>query len=65
MAKRLDVDPGTLARRERGEREPTGSALGRVKRFVDDLDERQSRPRLWRGRRSVRVVSRHGTSGAR
>jgi len=33
-AKRLDVDPGTLVRWERGEREPTGVFLGRVKRFL-------------------------------
>ena len=35
-AKRLGVDPGTLARWERGEREPTGMALSRVKRFLED-----------------------------
>ena len=35
-AKRLGVDPGTLARWERGEREPTGMFLGRVKRFLKD-----------------------------
>ena len=35
-AKRIDVDPGTLARWERGEREPTGGLLGKVKRFLQD-----------------------------
>jgi transcriptional regulator with XRE-family HTH domain len=35
-AKRLDVDPGTLARWERGEREPTGVLLGKVKQFLQD-----------------------------
>ncbi len=34
-ANRLTVDPGTLARWERGEREPQGVFLGRVKRFLD------------------------------
>jgi transcriptional regulator with XRE-family HTH domain len=33
---RLGVDPSTLARWERGEREPAGGLLGRVKRFLDD-----------------------------
>ena len=35
-AGRIGIDPGTLARWERGEREPTGSFLGRVKRFLQD-----------------------------
>ncbi len=35
-AKRLGVDPGTLARWERGEREPTGVVLGRVQRLLND-----------------------------
>jgi len=35
-AKRLGVDAGTLARWERGDREPTGVFLGRVKRFLSD-----------------------------
>ena len=35
-ARRIGVDPGTLARWERGEREPAGGLLGRVKRFLDD-----------------------------
>lgn len=35
-AKRLQVDPGTLARWERGEREPTGVFLKRVSRFLHE-----------------------------
>ena len=35
-AKRLGVDPNTLARWEWGEREPTGMFLGRVKHFLKD-----------------------------
>ncbi len=35
-AKRLDVDSGTLARWERGEREPAGGLPGRVERFLSD-----------------------------
>lgn len=35
-AERRDVGPDTLARWERGEREPTGALLGRVKRFLGD-----------------------------
>lgn len=34
-AKRIGVDPSTLAKWERGEREPTGRFLGRVKGFLD------------------------------
>jgi hypothetical protein len=30
------VDPGTLARWERSEREPAGKFLGRVKSFLQD-----------------------------
>ena len=37
-AKRLGVDPGTLARSERGEREPAGSLLGRAERFLDEAE---------------------------
>jgi len=33
-AKRLDVDPSTLAKWERGEREPAGAFLARVDRFL-------------------------------
>jgi DNA-binding transcriptional regulator YiaG len=33
-AKHLSVDPSTLARWERSDREPTGALLGRVKRFL-------------------------------
>jgi len=36
MAKRLRVDPSTLARWERGEREPTGEFLGTAQRFLKD-----------------------------
>ena len=35
-AKRLGVDPSTLARWERGQREPTGTLLNRVKQFLKD-----------------------------
>jgi predicted transcriptional regulator len=35
-AKRLGVDPSTLAKWERGERKPAGLFLGRVKRFLGD-----------------------------
>jgi len=37
-AKRLGVDSGTLARWERGEREPAGALLGRVERFLDEAE---------------------------
>ena len=33
-AGRIGVDPGTLAKWERGEREPSGGFLERVKRFL-------------------------------
>jgi DNA-binding transcriptional regulator YiaG len=36
FAKRLSVDPSTLARWERGEREPTGGFLNRVKHLLND-----------------------------
>jgi transcriptional regulator with XRE-family HTH domain len=39
MAKRLGVDPSTLARRERGERKPSGMFLSRVQRFLVDEEE--------------------------
>jgi transcriptional regulator with XRE-family HTH domain len=35
-ANRIGVDQGTLAKWERGEREPAGAFLGRVKRFLQD-----------------------------
>ena len=35
-AERLGVDPSTLAKWERGEREPTGVFVARVKRFLGD-----------------------------
>ena len=38
-AQRLGVDPSTLAKWERGEREPTGALLSRVKRFLDEEEE--------------------------
>ena len=34
-AKTMDIDPGTLARWERGEREPQGRYLGLVEEFLD------------------------------
>jgi transcriptional regulator with XRE-family HTH domain len=37
-AKRLGVDPSTLAKWERGEREPAGALLGRVERFLDEAE---------------------------
>jgi transcriptional regulator with XRE-family HTH domain/cell division protein FtsB len=37
-AKHVGVDPGTLARWERGEREPAGVLLERVERFLDDAE---------------------------
>jgi transcriptional regulator with XRE-family HTH domain len=37
-AKGIGVDPATLARWERGEREPGGGFLGRVKRFLQGGD---------------------------
>ena len=39
-AKRLGVDPGTLARWERGKREPARVLLERVERFLDDEERR-------------------------
>jgi transcriptional regulator with XRE-family HTH domain len=38
-AKRLGLDPSTLAKWERGEREPTGALLSRVKRFLEEEEE--------------------------
>jgi transcriptional regulator with XRE-family HTH domain len=35
-ATELGIDPSTLARWERGERQPTGEFLGRVERFLDE-----------------------------
>ena len=45
-AKRRGLNPGTLAKWERGEREPAESLLGRVERFccdeeAPDLDARR------------------------
>jgi site-specific DNA recombinase len=37
-AGRIDVDPGTLARWERGDREPTGAFLSRVERFLQESE---------------------------
>ena len=39
MAWSLGIDPSTLARWERGEREPTGMFLSRVQRFLIDEEE--------------------------
>ena len=44
-AERLGVDPSTLAKWERGEREPAGGFLERVKRFLDGGGERRSSAR--------------------
>ena len=41
-AKRLGLDPGTLARWERGEREPTGVRLSRVIGFLDEEEENKA-----------------------
>jgi len=41
-AKRLGVDPSTLARWERGAREPTGALLSRVKGFLDEEEENKA-----------------------
>jgi len=38
-AQHLGIDPATLARWERGEREPTGRFLARALRFVDPVEE--------------------------
>jgi transcriptional regulator with XRE-family HTH domain len=35
MARRLQIDPGTLARWERGEREPRGKLLTRLVKVID------------------------------
>lgn len=45
-AKRLDVDPGTLARWERGEREPRGAFLVRVNRFLKEDEEHRGARRV-------------------
>jgi transcriptional regulator with XRE-family HTH domain len=41
-AQRIGVDPGTLAKWERGEREPVGAFLGQVMRFLNNEEERRS-----------------------
>jgi transcriptional regulator with XRE-family HTH domain len=46
-AKRLGVDPSTLAKWERGEREPTGALLGRAERFLDDEEAGLEARRVW------------------
>ena len=38
-ARRIGVDPSTLARWERGERQPTGALLKRAERFLGTLEE--------------------------
>ena len=42
---RIVVDPATLTKWERGEREPAGTLLDRVKRFLNDEEQRQSNSR--------------------
>jgi transcriptional regulator with XRE-family HTH domain len=42
-ASELGVDQGTLARWERGEQEPQGTFLGRVKRFLQDANASDAR----------------------
>jgi transcriptional regulator with XRE-family HTH domain len=42
-ALKLGVDPGTLARWERGEREPAGVLRTRVERFLQDVEASDSR----------------------
>jgi transcriptional regulator with XRE-family HTH domain len=41
-AKRLGVDPSTLARWERGEREPAGALLSKVQSFCDGFEAKSS-----------------------
>jgi transcriptional regulator with XRE-family HTH domain len=41
-SKRIGVDPCTLARWERGEREPTDAFLACVTRFLSELETRRS-----------------------
>jgi DNA-binding transcriptional regulator YiaG len=50
-AERLGVDPSTLAKWERGEREPAGGFLARVERFLqDDAGSRSNSRRAGQGR---------------
>jgi ribosome-binding protein aMBF1 (putative translation factor) len=44
-AQELGVDAGTLARWERGEREPAGESLRRVERLLGDHDARRENVR--------------------
>jgi transcriptional regulator with XRE-family HTH domain len=44
-AGRIGVDPATLAKWEQEKREPQGVFLKRVKRFLDDEEERRSSSR--------------------
>ena len=44
MAKRLSVDPGTLARWERGERQPAGPFLQRVEKIVAEQKTEPPQP---------------------
>ena len=44
-SRRIGVGQGTLAKWERGERGPQGRFLDRVKRFLDDQEERRSNSR--------------------
>ena len=42
-AREIGVDQGTLARWERGEREPEGMFLKRVERFLDEQEDSEAR----------------------
>jgi transcriptional regulator with XRE-family HTH domain len=44
-ARELGVDPSTLARWERGEREPTGQFATRASRFLRTANTHETRPR--------------------
>jgi DNA-binding XRE family transcriptional regulator len=44
-AQEVGVDQGTLARWERGEREPVGALLNRVKSFLDQQETQNSQSR--------------------
>jgi transcriptional regulator with XRE-family HTH domain len=41
----IGVDPGTLAKWERGEREPAGGFLRRVQTWFEQAEAQDSRPR--------------------
>jgi transcriptional regulator with XRE-family HTH domain len=44
-ALKIGIDPGTLARWERGERKPTGASLGRVEQFLKSEEQQCSNRR--------------------